>query len=160
MRIQRILNDLARSPCPLPSALQAPLLASARSTELGHYEAALEDSTASGSPPPKLYLPLPLLRATNLAFNLYTVFTTKPGLWTAQPELSQWWTPLHSRIIHLTTVHYIMCNAGEDKTLLDETEAWYVLIEKDLRDFLATVGLSEAETQDAVGDYLEAPTNV
>ncbi|GAA5849684.1 hypothetical protein JCM8547_000534 [Rhodosporidiobolus lusitaniae] len=163
--VERLLNDLSREGSPLPPAIFAPLLTSARSVELGQYEASLtspSSGSSSSSASPKPLLPLPLLRASNLAFNIYTLFTSKPGLWSADPTASVWWTPLHARIVQLTTVHDVMVNAaGKDEKLREDTEKWYVEIEQDLRKFLAgpAVGLSEADIQDAVGDFLEAPTN-
>ncbi|GAA6027729.1 hypothetical protein JCM8097_008004 [Rhodosporidiobolus ruineniae] len=160
---ERILNDLTKEPSPLPAALHAPLLAAARSAELGQYESALHASSTSSSPPPTPIVPLPLLRATNLAFNIYTLFTRKPGLWSSAPEASPWWTPLHARLVHLTIVHGVMCRAAEEgkEELREKTEKWYVEVEADLRKFLKSepIGLSEAEVEDAVGDFLEAPTN-
>ncbi|GAA5830781.1 hypothetical protein JCM11251_001072 [Rhodosporidiobolus azoricus] len=157
--VDRLLVDIAAEPSPLPPALHAPLLVAARSFELGHYEGSLEKDKNAAAPP----LPLPLLRASNLAFNIYTLFARKEGLWSSNPVLSPWWTPLHARLIHLTTVHHIMSTAGnEDKALLDKTEAWFVKIETDLREFLAGPGvkLKPAEVEDAVGDFLLEPTNV
>ncbi|BGP15771.1 hypothetical protein JCM10213_007933 [Rhodosporidiobolus nylandii] len=155
--VERLLTDLARQPSPLPGALYAPLLTSARSAELGHFEAAL-----AKDPSTKPVLPVPILRASNLAFNIYTLFTTKPGLWSADPVQAPWWTPLHARLIQFSTVHYIMCNAGEDKKLLEGTEAWFVKVETDLREFLGgpVLKLSKAEVEEAIGDFLQEPTNV
>ncbi|GAA5968776.1 hypothetical protein JCM11641_000728 [Rhodosporidiobolus odoratus] len=156
--VERLLADLSRPNSPLPTALQAPLLVAARSAELGQHEAHASCSTSSAKP----ILPIPILRASNLAFNIYTLFTQKPGLWSAEPAQSAWWTPLHARLIHFSTIHHVMQNAGEDKALLEETEAWFVKVEQDLRAFLASplLQLTPAEVEDAVGDFLQEPTNV
>ncbi|GAA5885706.1 hypothetical protein JCM6882_007535 [Rhodosporidiobolus microsporus] len=158
--VERLLNDLAREPSPLPPALHAPLLVAARSFELGHHEGSSE---MAGEDAPKPVVPLPILRASNLAFNIYTLFARKEGLWSSNPVLSPWWTPLHARLIQFTTVHHIMSTAGnDDKELLDKTEAWFVKVETDLREFLAgpVLQLKPAEVEDAVGDFLLEPTNV
>ncbi|GAA6022624.1 hypothetical protein JCM10207_003927 [Rhodosporidiobolus poonsookiae] len=181
--VKRLLFELALQPSPLPPALFAPLLTAARSSELGHFEAKSAPPTdncdsacdsshshphppadASSTPattPSKPFLPLPLLRASNWAYGMYTFFTQR-GKWSATPTSEPWWTPFHLKLVQLAIVHDVMCTAGEEDTeLRDKAEKHFVKVENDLRDFLAgpELQLARKDIEELLGDLLQEPSN-